>query len=197
MAKEIYREILLKAQQERTLVAVHTDPEDLDMFDVGYVRSVGDADFTLDSVSPEGEPEGILGRRFSQILRISQDSRYLRQIALLVEKLDKSGWAKQPPEPPEATPCSCFLDELKLARRHRQPVALQVGTYTDVQDVIGFVRKITDTYVQILDLTTDGLPDGMSTVKLKDIYSLVWGGKEQRVTALFYRHRKKLYGGAE
>jgi hypothetical protein len=192
MQRDIFRDILMKAQEEGNLVAVYADPDDLEHFLVGSVRSIGDSDFTLDRVSPLGEPEGTIGRRFSQVFRISQDSRYLRQIALLIKKHRKE-FDKKPVKPTERRARRSFVDELKLAKKHREPVALQIGPYTDVEDVVGYVRKITDTYVQISELSVDGERDGVSTVKLEHVFKLAWGTKGLRAFGLFYRFRKKLY----
>jgi len=78
--------------------------------------------------------------------------------------------------------------------QNREIVSFQIVAVDVPQtNVTGFVRKVTDSYVQIAELNEDGEPDGMSTVKIDTICQLSRNGLDERQIALFYRNRRKLY----
>lgn len=185
--------MLLEARQDKQLVCVFRDPSDLRRFAVGFVVAVSDNDYTLQQIDPDGNPDGLDIGSIDDIIEISKESRYARQIALLMENKaepandKKNGWDGRP------NPDSCLEDVMRRALTDQLVVNLLVATGDDELRFYGIVRELTETHTKIDVLTDDGEPDGTTVIRLDDIAGLQVNTRDERKVALFNRHRMHLY----
>jgi hypothetical protein len=192
MAENFFIKVLNQARQEKSLVCVFRDPTDLRRFAVGYVVAVGAQDYTLQQIDPDGNPDGLDVGALDDIVEVRRESRYTRQIALLMEHKDdkppaESGWKGS------ATPESCLEVVLDQARRDKLVVNVLVATGDDEVRFFALVRELSESHVRFDVLTDDGESDGLSTLRLDDIAGLQVNTREERKIALFNRHRTHLY----
>ncbi len=192
MADDLFCDILKEAQRERQLVCIFRDPSDLRRFAVGFVEAVSDADYTLQQIDPDGNPDGLDIGSIDDIIEIRKESRYARQIALLMEKEEEpsrqpQGWNGKP------HPESCLDEVLRRSMADKLVVNLLLATGDDELRFYGIVRELTDTHARIDVLSDDGEPDGTSVIRLDDIAGLQVNTRDERKVALFNRHRMHLY----
>ena len=193
MADDLFCEILREAQKERQLVCIFRDPSDLRRFAVGFVEAVSDSDYTLQQIDPDGNPDGLDIGSIDDIIEIRKESRYARQIALLMEKEEEpqarpaQGWNGKP------NPESCLDEVLRRSMVDRLVVNVLLATGDDELRFYGIVRELTDTHTRIDVLSDDGEPDGTSVIRLDDIAGLQVNTRDERKVARFNRHRMHLY----
>lgn len=186
--------MLIEARKEKQLVCIFRDPSDLRRFAVGFVVAVSENDYTLHQIDPDGNLNGLDIGAIDDIIEISKESRYARQISLLIENKAEekdesptSGWSGRP------NPESCLEDVLQKALKDKLVVNLLVATGDDELRFYGIVRDMTGTHIRIDVLTDDGEPDGTTVIRLDDIAGLQVNTREERKVALFNRHRMHLY----
>lgn len=193
MADDLFTDILREAQRERQMVCIFRDPTDLRHFSVGFVEAVSDNDYTLQQIDPDGMPDGMDVGPIDDIIEIRKESRYVRQLALLMDKEEErearptQGWNGSP------NPESCLDEVLKRSMLEKLVVNVLVATGDDELRFFGIVRELSDSHVRIDVLSDDGEPDGTSVVRIDDIAGLQVNTREERKVALFNRHRMHLY----
>ncbi len=193
MPDDLFTDILYEAQREKQLVCIFRDPSDLRRFAVGFVEAVSDADYTLQQIDPDGNPDGLDIGSIDDIIEIRKESRYARQISLLMEKEDESqprpaqGWNGKP------HPESCLDEVLRRSMQEKLVVNILLATGDDELRFYGIVRELSETHVRVDVLSDDGEPDGTSVVRLDDIAGLQVNTRDERKVALFNRHRMHLY----
>ncbi len=193
MADDLFSDILREARRDKQLVCIFRDPSDLRRFAVGYVEAVSDGDYTLQQIDPDGNPDGLDIGSIDDIIEIRKESRYARQISLLMEKENDpqqeppQGWNGKP------NPASCLDAALKQSMLDKLVVNILLATGDDELRFYGIVRELSDTHVRVDVLSDDGEPDGTSVVRLDDIAGLQINTRDERKIALFNRHRMHLY----
>lgn len=193
MADDLFTDILREAQREKQLVCVFRDPTDLRRFAVGFVEAISDTDYTLLQIDPDGNADGLDIGSIDDIIEIRKESRYVRQIALLMEKEEDpapksaQGWNGAP------TPESCLDEVLRKSMLEKLVVNILLATGDDELRFYGIVRELSDSHVRMDVLSDDGEPDGTSVIRIDDIAGLQVNTREERKVALFNRHRMHLY----
>lgn len=175
---DLFRQVLSKARQQRTLVQIHANAQNLEQSHLGYVRSVGDETLLLQELTWEGETDGTTAFNMRDIVQISQNTRKLRRVQLLHDE-------GLPPEDLEIETleeeCSdCVEAELQRAQSNGELVSLRVATDHDYNQIGGFVTLVGDGYVQLEMLTTAGEPDGVCTIRVRDIASVMRNDRQHR-----------------
>lgn len=193
MRDDLFCGMLREAQKERQLVCIFRDPCDLRRFAVGFVEAVSDEDYSLQQIDPEGNPDGIDVGSIDDIIEIRKESRYARQIALLMDGEEEpkekapAGWTGKP------HPESCLDEALRRSMKEKLVVNILLATGEDELRFYGIVRDLTETHTRIDILSDDGEPDGTSVIRLDDIAGLQVNTRDEKKVALFNRHRMHLY----
>ena len=193
MSDNLFREMLIEARRDKRLVCVFRDPSDLRCFVVGFVAAVSEGDYTLQQVDPDGNLDGFDIGSIDDIIEIRTESRYARQITLLMEEKGETtknqveGWSGRP------NPESCLEEVLRQALKDKLVVNLLVATGDDELRFYGLVRGLTETHAKVDVLTDDGEPDGTTVIRLDDIAGLQVNTRDERKVALFNRNRMHLY----
>jgi hypothetical protein len=193
MSDNLFREVLMEALREKQLVCVFRDPSDLRRFAVGYVAGVSESDYSLRQVDPDGHLDGLDIGSIDDIIEIRKESRYARQISLLMENQDAEKGKSAPGWTGKPNPESCLEEVMRQAWKEKLVVNLLIATGDDELRFYGMVRELTETHARIDVLTDDGEPDGTSVIRLDDIAGLQVNTRDERKVALFSRHRMHLY----
>ncbi|MDR3212051.1 MAG: hypothetical protein LBU79_09065 [Planctomycetota bacterium] len=195
MSENLFYDMLSESHRDRRLVCIFRDPSDLRRFAVGYVVAVSPNDYSLQQIDPDGRADGLDIGSIDDIIEIRRESRYARQILLLMENqeieaegLDNSGAWKGSPNPE-----SCLEDVLRLALADKMVVNILLTTGDDELRFYGLVREVTPTHIKIDVLTDDGEPDGTSAIRIDEIAGLQVNTRDERRVALLHRHRMHLY----
>lgn len=194
MADDLFIDILREAARDRQLVCIFRDPSDLRRFAVGFVEAVSDEDYTLQQIDPDGNPDGLDIGAIDDIIEVRKESRYARQIALLMEK-NGEGRKEDPPQGwnGKQNPESCLDAALRQSMTDKLVVNLLLATGDDELRFYGIVRDLSETHVRVDVLSDDGESDGTSVVRLDDIAGLQVNTRDERKIALFHRNRMHLY----
>ena len=192
MADNLFYEALQQALKSRELVCIFRDPSDLRRFAVGYVAAVSEADYTLQQIDPDGNPDGLDIGSIDDIIEIRRESRYARQISLLMESKGelakpREGWSGQ------TNPESCLEAAMRQALSERLVVNILIATGDDELRFYGIIRELTSSHALIDVLTDEGEPDGTTALRLDDIAGLQVNTRDELKVALFHRHRMHLY----
>ncbi|MDR2391563.1 MAG: hypothetical protein LBE84_07800 [Planctomycetota bacterium] len=193
MSGDLFCDMLREAQRDRQLVCIFRDPVDLRRFAVGFVEAVSENDYTLQQVDPDGNPDGVDVGAIDDIVEIRRETRYVRQIALMMDKESNDdvrpagGWNGNP------NPESCLEEALRRSLQEKLVVNVLLATGEDELRFHGIVREISETHVRLDVLTDDGEPDGASAIRLDDIAGLQMNSRDEWKVALFNRHRMHLY----
>ena len=192
MSDNFFVNVLNQARKSKSLVCVFRDPTDLRRFAVGYVVAVGTHDYTLQQIDPDGNPDGLDVGVLDDIIEVRRDSRYTRQMTLLMEHKNNLASGESPWQAP-ANPESCLEAVLDQAKKDKLVVNVLVATGEDEIRFFALVRELSDSHACFDVLTDDGESDGSSTLRLDDIAGLQINTREERKIALFNRHRTHLY----
>lgn len=186
---DTFRQLLVQARDQHTLLQVFANPHNLDEYVVGFVRSIGPDTCTMEEIRYTGEEDGNNSFLIRDVIQIAEDTRLLRRIEILRERED----AIEDPEPMMSEVSDCFLTELERAQTLHEMVNCKIATMRDFRHVAGFVRNIRDGYVQIALITMEGDPDGLATIRINDIVSVYRNEKRQQAAMLFHSERDRLY----
>lgn len=186
---DTFRQLLVQARDNRTLLQVFANPHNLDESIIGYVRSIGPDTCTMEEIRHTGEEDGNNSFLIRDVIQIAEDTRLLRRIEILRE----CGHGIEESEPLLADVSDCFVTELERAQALHEMVNCKIATVRDFRHVAGFVRNIRDGYVQIALITMEGDPDGLATIRINDIVSVYRNEKRQQAAMLFHSERDRLY----
>lgn len=193
MSNDLFRDALETAQKRDELVCLYRDGGNLRSFAVGSVYAVGLEDYSLREVTPEGLPDGESVGRIEDIIRIDRETRYARQIALLMESRELFDVKDPTPLRPEPKAGNCLVDALGKAAAEKLVAHLWIDTEEDDDSVYGVVQRTTESHVELDLLTEDGEPDGTAVFLLDDVAGLRVDGYNERRIALYWKHRTDLY----
>jgi len=186
---DTFRQLLVQARDQHTLIQVFANPHNLDEYVLGFVRSIGPDTCTMEEIRHTGEEDGNNSFLIRDVIQIAEDTRLLRRIEILRER----GHVLEDSEPLLSDVSDCFITELERAQALQEMVNCKIATLRDFRHVAGFVRNIHDGYVQIALITMEGDPDGLATIRINDIVSVYRNEKRQQAAMLFHSERDRLY----
>jgi hypothetical protein len=175
----LFTELLTRAQKEKRLLAIRTAQGD-GRFSVGYVISYSDEVLMLRVINRDGMQTGIQSYNVGDIFQLDFDDRYLRNVELKEDNLDKVYAGLKSPAFMEQEYLSIPL-LLARARDARQLVFLtsHVG-----DDLYGYVRQFNEQQVLLECYNEYGEPDGLSVIRVENIRSFVWSDEDTRMIEL-------------
>ena len=189
---DLFRKVLLQARSARRLVQVFANAQNLDQSHVGFVRNLGEDTLLLQELTWEGEPDGTTAFNMRELIQVSENTRKLRRVQLLNEQgLHPFGESL---DHFDEEAVDCVETELKRAQEQEQLVSLRISTDHDYSQLGGFVRFVGDGYVQLELITTAGEPDGLATLRMKDVACVMRDDRQHRAAMQYYRFRAQLYG---
>lgn len=196
MSSRMFHDVLCKAQMLGHLVEVYTDAEAMGQFTVGYVLAVDESDFTLRCITPEGEEDGTTFEDIDDVLKIAEDSIYLRKLRVLIEErgnVYEKNFDEVYDEKDEHTNYS----ELVRAKEREQIVTLYLRDDQSDDAAMGFVEELSETFVQVREVSCQGERNGLTTIRIEDIGRISRNARDARRYALYYKHNERLGFDAE
>lgn len=189
---DMFRKVLAQARDTKSLVQIYANAQNLEQSHIGFVRSLGGETLLLQELTWEGETDGTTAFGMREVLEIATNTRKLRRTQLLFEQglHDLS----EEEEIIEEECDNCVEEELKRAQSAEELVSLRVATEHDYTQVGGFVRYVGDGYVQVEMITTAGEPDGLATLRIKEVACVMRNDRQHRAAMQFYKYREQLYG---
>lgn len=139
---------------------IYTNIDETDKFNYGMVIAVGHDDFAIYEISPDGKYDGVVAKKISSVIKIETDSEYIRE---MLEKTPDSELGLFD-MPPYVENVSLYL--LKSAMKTQKIVSIELVD-SGYFNAVGFVKNITETTVQILQVTNDGEEDGFAYLPIE------------------------------
>ncbi|WP_324670851.1 hypothetical protein [Hymenobacter sp. GOD-10R] len=173
-------ELLENARVERRIVTLRTNPSEPSRFALGYVVDHNDETVMLKMVNPNGLLHGLRAIRKSEIFQADYDDRYIRNVELKENNLDKIyGRIKGLDNTEEVY---LTIPEI-LAKSKQLRHVLYFHTYSGMNYYAIVVRLTEDEF--IADCYNEyGEPDGTSVFRLDDVKSVVWSDEDTRAIEL-------------
>jgi hypothetical protein len=173
-------ELLESARVERRIVTLRTNPSEPSRFALGYVVDHNDETVMLKMVNPNGLLHGLRAIRKSEIFQLDYDDRYIRNVELKENNLDKIYGRVKGLD---------FVEEVYLtipeilAKSNQLQHVLYFYTYSGMNYYATVVRLTEDEF--IADCYNEyGEPDGTSVFRLDDVKSVVWSDEDTRAIEL-------------
>ena len=169
---------LTEALQKRCLVALHRNPTDWDVCDVGYVVAADVESVTLASVTSRGDVIGFEVYSLDVVVGVALDdgeSDYLDKISRLVKGRRKDIFREVPCWTKRGI--AGTLMEAMVRRR-----IVTIGyTPEDVSSPSGLVRAMTEDSVSIQTVDQYGEDDTVLTVSLSSITAVHYGTEDEQI----------------
>lgn len=169
--------------KDNELVEIYTNPDDYDKFGVGYIEACTETDCLVHTFQENDLDDGYYVKQNDDILMIRKDTTYLKNMLHFIKakapkyELPKGYW---PELNLQSVVLNLCMQEVLIAE-----VRLECGV-----EMFGWVREIGDNIVEIEQVDSDGMPDGITYVRQEDITMVGFGGlEEKRRTKLFAARR--------
>jgi len=173
-------ELLESARLQKRIVTLRTNPSEPSRFALGYVVDHNDETVMLKMVNPNGLLHGLRAIRKMEIFQIDFDDRYIRNVELKENNLDRIYGRVRNPE---------FIQEVYLTIPELLQKSLQLRhvlyfhTYSGMNYYAIISRLTEDEF--IADCFNEyGEPDGTSVFRVDDVKSIVWSDEDTRAIEL-------------
>lgn len=178
------RSILSHCREVGDLVSCFIDSEDLDVFEVGFVESVGDTTACLRAIDESGESDGRVVCRIDEIERLQVGTTYLKYLKILHESRGKVFRA----EPVDLVQITLADMPATLRFAKEQRILVTVQDY-EKESLSGFVSELDEDWVEIETILQDGKSDGYTVLQMNDLLRVSVGGKKEQAVGFIHQMR--------
>ncbi|MBJ6109299.1 hypothetical protein JAO73_09765 [Hymenobacter sp. BT523] len=183
---ELFIEMFKRAQQEKRLLGVRTTQSE-GRFSVGYVINFSDELMMMRVINRDGMQTGIQSFNLEEIFQLDFDDRYIRNIELKEDNLDKVYAGIKSP---------AFMEQEYLTIPLLLSRAMEAGqlVYLTSQvgaDLYGYIRQFTEQELLLECYTEYGEPDGLTVLRVENIRSFVWSDEDTRMIELHLKRRQQ------
>lgn len=190
--KSRFLETLRTACTDGKAVAVYSESEDFQSYEVGFVEHVSSSELVLQCLTSKGEPDGRRVLHMDDVLRVDADNAYTRKLELLYQYRD-SVFDKNFASGPKGS-----RQDLRAQLLHAKETNVVVHL-VDGNDYgpSGFVREVGEDYVELERVGASGEPDGKATLLMSHVTKVHIGRRSEQILAFLYRYNyelKKLLG---
>jgi hypothetical protein len=179
-------EVIKRAQREKRLLGVRTNTAD-GRFSVGHVVSHSDELLMLRVINRDGMQTGIQSYDIEDIFQLDFDDRYIRNIELKEDNLDKVYAGIKSPDFMEQE----YLNIPLLLSRAMQNKQLIFLTTRVGPDLYGYVRQFTEQEILLECFTEYGEDDGIVIIRVDNIRHFVWSDEDTRMIELHLKRREQ------
>lgn len=190
----LFRTIVEKARDRGTMLEIHADRRDLDSGRIGFVLEVGEDGFTFQELDDEGDIDGVVTLSFRSLVELRERSREICRIQALHRVEEETETSD---EDVEVSAADMIRGRLEAAQMSNTLIEVRIETDADCRHVRGFVTNITGEFVQLNVVTYNGDPNGVATLRLRDVSTLFEDDWEIRRARRLYEMRDGLYDSAE
>lgn len=190
----LFRDIVERARDKGQMIEVHADRRDLDTGRIGFVLEVGDDGFTFQELDEEGEMDGVVTIGFRSVVELRENSREICRIRALYEHPDEE---EASDDDQSYASSDMIRNRLEAAQATGALIEVRIETDNDCRHVRGFVVGVSGEFVQMQTVTYNGDPNGMATMRLREVSTLFEDDWEIRRARRLYRLREGLYDSAE
>lgn len=180
MLKEI-----LDAYHQNKLIGIYTNCEDLNSFSVGYILYMDKNAYIFYELSPYGKFDGYSYRLIEDIIKIEEDSKYLNNIQKLVdyykENINYEVFNKS------KSSILKFLDYIESSNK----ICSIQSCNSEIFDVVGFIKKYNKNSIEIQQVDSNAVEDGIIKIKLDDIEKIVCCGDDEVKLEILYALNKR------
>lgn len=171
----------------KKVVSLYHQSHEADRFEVGFVESVDRNDVTLQCLTPRGEEDGHMSVRIEDVTAIEIDDPYSQKIQTL---FTYRGSIFNERESARVSTSSPSLEEqLQAALDNHRVVTVEDTSGTRFT---GFVRELTDGYVEVELLNQFGAPDGRAFVARHMLGKVDIGRRDEQTRAFLYKVNHEL-----
>jgi hypothetical protein len=182
---ELLAEILKRAQHEKRMLGVRTSHAG-DRFSVGYVISFSDELLLLRVINRDGMQTGIQSYHMGDIYQLDFDDRYIRNVELKEDNLDKVYAGLKSPAFMEQE----YLNIPLLLKRAKEASQLVFLTTRIGPDLYGYIHQSSDEEVLLECYTEFGEYDGLTVIQVENIQNFVWSDEDTRMIELHLKRRE-------
>jgi hypothetical protein len=180
-------ELLDKAQAEKRIVALRTNPSEPGSFVLGYIMGYNDETISLRAINSNGLVHGLRSIRTAEVFQVDYDDQYIRNVELKENNLDKIyGRLKSPAHFEEAY---ITIPELLQKSQHLQQLIYFI-TYSG-PGYYAVVKQQTEEEILVECYDTYGRHDGISVFRVDDIKSIIWSDEDTRAIEIRFRERQR------
>lgn len=173
----MFKDYLITAKNQKSIVSLYTDKEYMDKFSLGYVQGVSNDYVLLASITPNGLYDGFTIKHYNNIYHVESKDKYGEKIhKLYVLK-------KQQHSHIELNTDNLIVDILQYAMTKCLVVSVELNDsgYNDLQ---GFVSDIQEGKIIIKQLDQYGKSDGESIALIEDISCVTCDSEEENAMKL-------------
>jgi hypothetical protein len=185
--KSRFLETLRTACESDRAVAVYSDSEDYQSYEVGFVEHVDSRELVLQCLTSKGEPDGRRVLRMDEVMRVDMDNAYTKKLELLYQYRDSVFEKSFRPGPTSK----------KIDVRTQLLHAQQSNTIVHLVDgndygPSGFVREVGEDYVEIERVGPNGEPDGRATMLMGNVAKVHIGRRSEQILEFLYKYNYEL-----
>jgi hypothetical protein len=182
----LFSDLLRRAQKEKRMLGVRTTQSG-DRFSVGYIINFSDEVLMLRVINRDGMQTGIQSYDIADIYQLDFDDRYIRNIELKEDNLDKVYAGLKSP---------VFMEQEYLS------IPLLLGRAKDVQqlvflttrighDLYGYILEFTEQEILLECYTEYGEADGLTVIQVENIQSFIWSDEDTRMIELHLKRKEQ------
>ncbi len=158
-----------------------------DRFSVGYIISFSDELLMLRVINRDGMQTGIQSYDMVDIYQLDFDDRYIRNIELKEDNLDKVYAGLKSPSFMEQE----YLSIPLLLGRAKEAQQLVFLTTKIGHDLYGYIRQFTEQEILVECYTEYGEDDGLTVIQVENIQSFIWSDEDTRMIELHLKRREQ------
>lgn len=172
---------LQRAALESRFVGIYQDTDRPTVFSAGRARVCNEEITILSSITKEGQDDGLAVRATPYIFKIEEETEYLKSASALWHYHGaKSPDFEEPLQVEDISSFECLFNEIQ-----RLGIIASIWANTDfINEVCGLVAEVQGGFVLINGLTSNGNPDGFTTLRIDEIQSVNVGGVDERRRSL-------------
>ena len=183
---DLFSAIIKRAQAEKRLLGVRTSQAE-GRFSVGYVINHSDEIIMLRVINRDGMQTGIQSFNMEDVYQFDFDDRYIRNIELKEDNLDKVYAGMKSPAFMEQ---EYLTTPLLLSRASQAQQLVYLATQAG-PDLYGYVRQFSEEEALLECFTEYGEPDGLTVIRVDNIRHFVWGDEDTRMIELHLKRREQ------
>lgn len=179
--------ILTELCSSKKLASFYTNYREMNKFTFGRILQVNENEIAIQSLSPDGDDDGITVMNIENIFRVETDSDYSKKMSTLCsdKTLVKYNIA--------ADRDNILNSVLSYVLSEKQVAAIElINSGND--DIVGFVESISNGECKVRQVNDYGFEDGFSYVDIKDITMMSFGDKYCKRLAKLWQFNNKEQG---